>query len=57
MTTDNSDHDCTKVKNLKSPSAIEPVGAEVLVQRFNCSVCGNRVIETFRLESREVADE
>jgi len=54
VTTENNNHDCSKVENLKSPSAIEAVGNDKLIQRFNCRVCGNQVVETFRLDSREV---
>jgi hypothetical protein len=47
-------HDCTALENLQSISGLEPAGAEMVVQRFECAVCGSDVVETFRLDTREV---
>jgi hypothetical protein len=55
--TEQADHDCSKVENLESPSQYEPADAETIIQTFKCAVCGNTVVETFKLESREVEPE
>jgi hypothetical protein len=55
--TEQTDHDCTNTENLKSPSALQAVDAEEIIQTFTCSVCGDKVVEIFKLDSREVAEE
>jgi hypothetical protein len=56
MSEEQADHDCTKRKNLKNPSALQPVGDDQIIQTFTCSVCGDKVVERFKLDNREVEE-
>jgi len=56
MSEEQADHDCTKRKNLKSPSQFQPVGPDQIIQTFICSVCGSKVVERFKLDNREVEE-